>query len=223
MTTEHVEIKRNVIEYLPYLSAEAVVVLLYLVDRSFIQKELGVGLSASELSRSCGIGYTRAKIVLDELESHEFITVEQKSTHWLLTVTDKVIDDGIAIPYTHKNTDDTKLSVLETEVRRLRLQSERARTKTSSGLADVTKGAERDVYLEIEKSRGFGLDIGEANLLGKCIAKFGPERTKLTYRQMRRQKNPILATYVALERGVRGEGKQVESEPFTRVRYRSLD
>ena len=219
--TDFVEFRRTIIELLPKLSAEAVVVLVYLTDRSYIQQGLGVGLSASELARSCGIAYTSVSRVLDELETQGLIDRVYKTKYVNIVVTNLVADGGVVIPFTERNTDETKLAVLEAEVRRLRLQSEKNRP--SSGLADLTSGEERDLILEIER-RGHGLSHSEANLLGKCVASFGPERTKETYRRMKQQRNPILATYAALSKGIKGKGAPIrESEPFQKVTYRDLD
>src|SRR5687768_14732586 len=189
--TEEFTLRRQIIALFPILSAEAVVVLVYLVDRTYIQQGLGVGLSGAELARSCGIATTSVSRILGELEHHELITMVSNPRYVGVTLTNKVIEEGVEIPFTFKNTDETKLAVLEAEVRRLRLQSERDRQGQASGLADVTDGDERDLYLEIER-RGYGITVNEASLLGKCIARFGVERTKTTYRQMRKQKNPIL-------------------------------
>jgi hypothetical protein len=213
--------RRSVIPLLPLLSAEAVVVLVYLVDRTYTQQGIGVGLSITELARACGLAAAKIPRILKELEDHTLITQTEKPKYVSLTLTNQVCD-GVEIPFTFKNTDDTKLVVAEAEIRRLRLQSERERAKQSSGLAEIAEGEERDLYLEIER-RGFGITPNEANLLGKSIAQFGVPRTRDTYRQVRKQKNPILATYAALRKGIRGQGaKQLDSEPFTKIHYKDL-
>lgn len=216
-------LKRSVIELLPQLSAEAVVVLVYLVDRSHVQKELGIGLTAKELARSCGIAPTSVARAMRELIVFDLIAITEKPKYLEVTVKDTVTSDGGPIPFTYNDTDDTKIAKLETEVRRLRLQSERDRTGTMSGLVDVSEGEERALYQEIER-RGFGLTPNEANILGKCVQKFGPDRTRNTYRRMKSRPNPIIATYAALQNGIMGKGaQQVESEPFKKVYYKDLD
>ena len=219
--TDELTIRRSLIPLLSSLTAEAVVVLVYLADRTYVQQGLGVGLSVAELARACGISTAKVPRIIAELEDHKLLIKTDRGNHVGLTLTNLVCD-GVEIPFTFKNTDDTKLATLEKEIRRLRLQSERDRAKQSSGLAEVTDGDERDLYLEIER-RGFGITASEANLLGKSIASFGVDRTRDTYRQMKRQKNPILATYAALRKGIRGQGaKQLDSEPFTKVYYKEL-
>lgn len=219
--TDEFTIRRSIIPLLSSLSAEAVVVLVYLVDRTYVQQGLGVGLSVAELARACGLTMAKVPRILTELEDHRLITQTEYPKYVGLKLTDQV-GDGVEIPFTFKNTDDTKLAVAENEIRRLRLQSERDRAKQSSGLAEATEGDERSLYLEIER-RGYALTASEANLLGKAIASFGVDRVRDTYRQMKKQKNPILATYAALRKGIRGQGaKQLDSEPFTKIYYKEL-
>jgi hypothetical protein len=219
--TEFVCIPRKFISLLPTLSPEAVAVYLFLIDRGYMQSGLGVGLSGAELARSSGVSYGKVSKILGELETNELLVVRDKGKAQEIVVE---ADEVYTIPYTPKNTDETKLAVLEAEVRRLRITNERQLSKTSSGIADFAQGEERDLYVSIEKQRGYALSASEALLLGKCVQKFGPERTKQTYQQMRRAKNPIVAAYAALQNGIKGGGaKQVESEPFAKITYRSLD
>jgi len=221
--TEELTIKRRFIPKLAELSAEAVVLLLYFVDRSYVQAELGIGLSVSEVARHVGLSTEKVRHLIDELRNNLFIEFNDLQTHIEITVSKDVSEDGGIIPFTYQLTDSTKLEVLENEVRRLRLSNERDRRGTASGLTDIYQGEEGDLYKEIEK-RGYGITPSEAVLLGKCLAKFGVDRTRMTYRQMKRQKNPLMATYAALERGIRGKGaKPSESQPFTQVHYRDLD
>ena len=221
--TDELTIKRGVIPKLSELTVEAVVLLLYLVDRAYVQRELGVGLSAAEVCRAIGTSSNKLRKALEELSGEGLVSVVAEEKYISITVSPSVATDLHSIPFKFDDTDKTKLKVLEDEVRRLRLQNERDRKGQKSGLTEIYTAEEGALYAEIE-ARGYGITPSEAVLLGKCLVKFGVERTRQTYRQMRTQKNPIMATYAALERGIKGQGaKQVDSEPFTKVHYPNLD
>lgn len=215
-------LNRSLIPLLSTLTAESVVLLLYLVDRAYVQRELGVGLSIAEAARYVGISTQKVKVCLVQLGEQGLVQVVPKEEYVELRIPESVAQTGGIIPFSFANTDSTKIHTLENEMRRLRLQNEAGRRGQKSGLTDIYKGEEGNLYAEIEK-RGWAIGADEAVLLGKCLVKFGVERTQTTYRQMRNQKNPIRATYAALERGIQGKGaKQVESEPFTKVHYKEL-
>jgi hypothetical protein len=196
-------------ERLTYLPSEALKVYIALAERA--QSDARIGLTLNELSRMTGLGTKIVDSMIAILIMDKIIVGNDKG--------DVLIVDGIKIPYSKKNTDDTRIAVLEEEVRRL----SKSRTE-KSGLENFYKGSEvGDLIAEIE-SRGYALTVSEAFLLGQSIQKFGPKRVRATYRQMRRAKNPLPAVWASLQNGIRGQGaQQHDSVPFTEVKTRYLN
>ncbi len=190
------------------LPSEAAKVYLALCERS--QSDAKIGMTLNELSRMVGFDPQITHDMLDVLVIEKRIKHEDR----------KIVLNGVTIPFSCENTDDTRLEKLEAEVRRLSTSR-----VVSSGLNDIYRGTpEGDLYEEIENGRGYAIQVDEALLLGKMIQKFGPERVKQTYRQMKKSKNPIRATYAALQRGIKGQGaKSVASVPYKKVTMRDLD
>lgn len=196
---------------LSVLPSEALKVYVALSERA--QSDTKVGLTVGELARMTGLSEVLAHDMVCIL--HELAIIEEKteSKHRTITI------DGVKIPYSTKPTDDTRLAVLEEEIRRIT----KSRTE-KSGLENFYKGSEvGDLIAEIE-SRGYALTVSEAFLLGQSIQKFGPKRVRATYRQMRRAKNPLPAVWASLQNGIRGQGaQQHDSVPFTEVKTRYLN
>lgn len=203
--------KEKVGSRLAVLPSEALKVYVALQERA--QCETRVGLTENELARTCGLSSVIIFSMLQELIDMALIEHVQDGGKRTIII------DGIKIPYSAENTDDTRLSVLEEELRRI----SKNRTE-KSGLENFYRNSDvGNLILEIE-NRGWALTVNEAFLLGQAIQKFGPKRVQAAYRQMRRAKNPIPAVWASLQNGMKGQGaKEQESVPFVEVKTRYLN
>jgi hypothetical protein len=234
LPAEYLNIRREFIDVLQFMSHDALKVFLCLIDRNNQQKDIKVGLSVNELARQADVSVHACRRALAWLESPNindkdimwasspFIHVKTKGKHHVITVDNYYIgEDPTHIPFTYDDTDATKIAVAEKEVRRLQVELKREMLGQRSGLAEVLQGEERDAIIEIEQRQGIGLSRREAYFVGKAMAKFGPERVKSTFRRMQQQKNPIRAMYASLSKGIAGKG--AEEKPQERsVKVREL-
>lgn len=229
MTDEFIRVRREIVEALPYFTPEAMKVYFCLLNRDEQQKRLKIGLTLNELVRAADVGEDACDRALKWLqqpteELTPFITLTKKSKHSIITLQSYWTDaEPTPIPFTYDNTDTTKLATVEKQMRLLDVQYARDVVKVRSGLADVLKGEERDLILEIEQRSGRAITQREALLLGKCFARYGVERTKQSWRQKQSAKDPIRATMGALFNGEKGVGAQVkETQPYQKVKLRLL-
>lgn len=219
---DYICVNRSLIEKLPTLAAETLKVLLVLADRQ--NQPTKVGLSLNELARTADVGRIAARTALSFLAQEGYLTITPKGKHHVIILAAAWVGGSIPIPFTYDDTDDTKISTLETEVRRLSRQYQRERLGESSGLSEILQGEERDLIQEIEGRRGYGISTRESWLLGKAVARYGPARVKSTWRQLQSSKDPIRAAYAMLVKGAKGKpAQQQESQPFQKVKYRDVD
>jgi hypothetical protein len=226
---DYISIRRDFIDLLPSLPESAVKVFMVLVARNEAQKTLKAGLTFQELVRTADVGRHEAQRALDYLsmavgnsDLGPFIQIVPKGKNHVIAVNEYWIgEEPTLIPFSFKDTDQTRIETIEKEMRRMELRLNR---KTESGIVEVMKGETRDLLREVEKDKGIALDAIDGYLLGSAVRGYGTERVKHTYRRLRTNKNPIRAVYAALNRGAQGHGaKQAESEPFEKATYRYLD
>lgn len=188
------------------LPSEAAKVYLALCERS--QSDSKAALTLKELSGIVGLSQKMTSEMLDTLIELKTITQTRTS----------VTINGTCVPFTREKMQSDRIEELEKELRELgknRIEK--------SGLEIFYKGSEEGFLIEEIERRGYALTVSEAYLLGKCVQKFGPKRTRDTYRQMRKAKNPLPAVWASLQKGIRGKGaQQFESEPFTKVKIRDI-
>lgn len=227
---DYISIRRDFVDVLPFLPESAIKVFLVLVARNEAQKTLKVGLTLQELVRTADVGRHEAQRALDVLSmamnlsdkvpttAMPFIQILPKGKAHILAINEYWIGEKpTIIPFSFKDTDQTRIETIEREMRRLELGKVR---HTESGLVEVTRGEEQMLLREIEQ-RGSAIDVNEAYLLGKAISRFGPDRVKSTWRKMQHNKNAIRGVYAALMKGVQGKAaKKVDSEPFQQVHYK---
>jgi hypothetical protein len=219
---DYICIHRSLIDNLPTLAAETLKVLLVLVDRQ--NQATKVGLSLNELARTADVGRIAARAALSFLAQEGYLTITPKGKRHVIVLASAWTADSVSIPFTYDDTDDSKISTLEGEVRRLAAQYQRERLGESSGLVEILRGEERDLVQEIENRRGYGISTRESFLLGKAIARYGPARVKSTWRQLQSSTDPIRAAYAMLVKGAKGKpAQQIESQPFQKVKYRDVD
>jgi hypothetical protein len=229
LTDEFIRVRRELVEALPYFTPEAMKVYFCLLARDEQQKRLKIGLTLNELARAADVGTAACRRVLEWLsiptnDLAPFIKLTKKTKHSIITLESYWTDaEPTPIPFTYDDTDATKLAIVEKQMRLLDVQYARDVVKVRSGLADVLKGEERDLILEIEQRSGRAITQREALLLGKCFARYGVERTKQSWRQKQSAKDPIRATMGALFNGEKGVGAQVkETQPYQKVKLRLL-
>lgn len=195
MAEEYIELRRDFIEKLKTMPGDALKVYFYLVARQKTQKGLKIGLSLPELARSIDVGTESTKFFLWWLAEQQLIVITPKGTNHVIEVHPYYPGEpATLIPFTYKNTDETKLLKAEQEIARLQLRATRDILGRESGVANACKGDERDVVMEIERDLGRGLSREEAYTLGRCMSAFGPDRVKSTWRRKAATaKNPLPA------------------------------
>lgn len=218
-------VRRELIDQLQEMPYEALKVFLVLIDRHQQQENTKLGMTARELARTSDVSAAALQRALIWLTGQGCISSTPKGKHHLIAVSEWWIGEKpIPIPYTNDDTDETKIAKVEAELRRMSNVYASRALGQHSGLDKITEGEERDLILQIESRTGRALDVYDAFLLGKTLARFGAERTKETWRQMQRAKNPIRAVFAALRNGAKGQpAKVVESKPFEKVRYREVE
>lgn len=222
MAEEFIEINRDIISAMDAMPGSALKVYLVLVDRAKAQKSLRVGLSIGELARSAGLGASEtlsalswlthpsrynAKMVTEALKS--FIEMEEKPTshRFDITLSSFYLSDSLTmIPFTTKNTDETKIKTLEAELQRVALNQTRQSIGETSGIASILKGDDRNVIFEIETDLGRGLSTIDAYFVGKLISAFGPARVSTIWKTKAiRAKDPIKTLSSVLWNGAAGK------------------
>lgn len=192
---------------LEILPAEAAKVYLALCERS--QSDSKADLTLNEISGMVGLSPKMTSEMIDVLAVMKYISQTRTS----ITV------NGTCVPFTREKMQSDRIEELEKEIQRLGKNG-----IEKSGLEFFYKGSEEGFLIEEIERRGYALTVSEAYLLGKCIQKFGPKRTRETYRQMRKAKNPLPAVWASLQRGIKGKGaRESDSEPFVKVKIRDID
>ena len=221
----YITIRRELIDSLQEMSHESLKVFLVFVDRHQQQENTKLGMTKKELARTADLSLAATERAMIWLVGQGMLQSTPKGKHHLIAVHEWWLGEKpVPIPYTNDDTDETKIAKVEAELRRMSNVYASRALGQHSGLDKITEGEERDLILQIESRTGRALDVYDAFLLGKTFARFGAERTKETWRQMQRAKNPIRAVFAALRNGAKGQpAKVVESRPFERVRYREVD
>ena len=231
---DYISVRRELIDVLPFMSDEAVRVFLVLLARNEEQKTIKVGLSFQELVRTADVGRKATQRGLDflsmptnlansvPLTSLPFVTILPKSKHHVIVINEYWIGEkGVQIPFTYTDTDETKIEVLERELRRVEIGKTRV---TESGIVEILDGETRELVREIEAHRALALNPIEIWLLATSVRGFGPERVLKTWRRMRNNKNAIRAVSASLNKGIAGKGAtKKDTEPFQKVTYKDLD
>lgn len=201
----------------------ALPVFVQLLERAAEQPKLKAGLTLNEITRATRLSPNQIRRTMVALHDAGFIRLtvkDEKKRTYVIEVIES--DKTTQIPYTDRNTDETKLALLEEEIRRLTREVERAKLGIESGLSGATKGEERDLINEIEGVFGRGLDPVDAYWLGRAVSAYGPERVKQEFRRMKLAKNPIRALIAALNKGSRGKAAEQRTVEVERVTYKEL-
>ena len=221
--TDCLRLNRSQLSALYDCHTHALSVYVQLLERAAAQPKLKTGLTLNELTRATRLSPNQIRRTLISLHDEGFIRLtvkDEKKRTYVIEVIE--LDKTTQIPYTDRDTDQTKLALLEEEIRRLTREVERAKLGLSSGLDSATRGEERDLILEIEGVFGRGLDPVDAYWLGRVVSAYGPERVKQEFRRMKLAKNPIRAVVGALNKGSRGKAAEQRTVEVERVTYREL-
>jgi hypothetical protein len=201
--SEYISLDRTIVARIVALPSDAVKVYLALLERNEAQKLLKVGLTLNELARSCDLGPTQTKRTLLLLVDEDLVTINIDDKKMTILVKDA--NEPKLIPFSMKNTDETKIATIEAEMRRLEKEYAASVLKRSSNIANVFKGDEAAIIQEIEGDLGRGISQIESYLLGKSMAGFGPERVKAVWRKSAMMaKNPMRTLYAMLWRNSAG-------------------
>lgn len=206
MSELYLDIKRSFVPLLETLSSEAVVVFLVLQDRAKGQADIKVGLSLNELARRSNLSATTAAKSLQELISLDIISYEEKTKHDVITLSELYISEPLnSIPFTKKNTDETKIQTSERAMSDMQKRLAIKRSKESTLIASVLQGEERAAVGQIEYGLGRAMSEEEAYFLGKLVSAFGPERVLSTWKSSaHRAKSPLRALSAMLWNGAKG-------------------
>lgn len=175
---------------------------LALLERA--QREVPVGLTLSELSRTTGLSRLVVVQSIEWLKKNPddapYLAMRKHKNHHRIRLNPFYVGEVNIINFTYRNTDEARLAKLELALREVSKPAYSDR----SGLAEVTSPAESLLIEEIERVTGRAITLTDAFYLGKLLRGYGVERVTQVFRQQKTAREPLRAVYAILENGAKG-------------------
>jgi hypothetical protein len=189
----------ELVQILSRVPSDALSVYLFVEARASLDTK--VGLTQQEVSRATRLSVAAVRESLGWLEQPSyrdaglktidplapFVSIDPKGKAYLITCLEPY-SDGRRLRFTFQDTDDRRIAVLETELRRL------ARNDPSSArLSLYLKGERQALIREIEGDLGRPITVHEAFLLGELVSMVSVERVRTQWRTKAHQMSkPII-------------------------------